>query len=54
MEIYINDKTFLIIISPKSIRFDLPIEVSKNLRHEIKFILSCNDSFAGYTIKKQY
>ena len=39
MEIYINDKKFVIIISPKSTRFDLPIEVNKNLSQHKSNIL---------------
>ena len=32
MGIYINDKKLAIITSPKTIRFDLPIEVNKSLK----------------------
>ena len=53
MGIYINDKKLLIIASPKSIRFALPIEVNKSLKHEIKFIISLNKLLAEYTIKSE-
>ena len=53
MGTYINNKTLLIIASPKSILFYLPIVVKKSLKHEIKFIISCNECLAEYTIKNK-
>ena len=51
MRIYINYKKLVIITSPKSIRFDFPIEVKKRLEHKIKFFISHNESLAAYLIK---
>ena len=38
------DEKKLVIISVKTIYFDLPIEVNKILEHEIKSIIMCNES----------
>ena len=52
MTIYINNYENLVIIkSPKTICVDLPIKINQNLKHEIEFIVSCNESLAKYTIK---
>lgn len=54
MDSYINDKNLEIIIksSPsKLICSDLPIDVSKSLKHEIESIVSHSESLAEY-IKK--
>ena len=37
--------------SPRTICFQLLIEVTKSLKYEIKFITSCKETLAEYTIK---
>ena len=53
MGIYINDRKVVVITSPKSIRFDLEIEVNKSLNHEIEFIISRNESLTEYKVKNK-
>ena len=54
MKIYIDDYNILVIVVlPKTIRVDLPIKVKKSLKHEIKFIINLNESFAEYAIKNE-
>ena len=54
MKIYIDDyKILVIVVLPKTIRVDLPIKVKKSLKHEIKFIINLNESFAEYAIKNE-
>ena len=59
MKIYIDNFKnlviiiIIIIISPKIICSDLPIKVNEILKHDIKFIISHNESFAEYTIRKK-
>ena len=50
MGIYINDKSLVIISSPISIRFDLPIKSKKGVKHENKFIIIHNKSLAECAI----
>ena len=49
MKNFFDDKK-LVIISPKTIFFDLPIEVNTSLKHEIKSIISRKESLPAYTI----
>ena len=37
--------------SPRTICFQLLIEVTKSLKYEIEFITSCKETLAEYTIK---
>ena len=53
MGIYISDKKLVIITSPKTNCYYLPIEVNKSLQHEIKFIMSHNESLAENVTKKE-
>ena len=49
--IYSNNKKLVIMTSPRTICFQLLIEVTKSLKYEIKFITSCKETLAEYTIK---
>lgn len=44
--VIINENKLLLIAESKAIRFDLPKDVGKNLRHEIDFILKHNEFLA--------
>ena len=44
MSIFFEGENLAIIISPKSIYFDLSIGVNKSLEYEIKFIVTHNES----------
>ena len=48
---YIDDKKFLIVTEPKTIHFDLPIEVKNCLKHEIKFFIKDNEFLAEQRMK---
>ena len=39
MEVYIDDKKLVITTEPKTICFDLPIEVNNSLKNEIKLTI---------------
>ena len=51
MRIYFNYKKLVIITSPKSIRFNLLVEVNKSLERKIKFFIRHNESLAAHIIK---
>ena len=54
MKIYIDEcKNLVIVVSPKTICVNLPIKISQNLEHDIKYIISCNESLAEYTMKNE-
>ena len=53
MRIYIDYINLVIIILPKTVSIDLPIKINKILKHDIKFIISRNESLAEYTIKNK-
>ena len=40
----------MIITEVKTICINLPIKINESLEHDIKFIISCNESLAKYTI----
>ena len=40
----------MIITEVKTICINLPIKINEILEHDIKFIVSCNESLAKYTI----
>ena len=47
MKIDIDDYENLVIIAtPRTV--DLPIKTSKSLKHDIKFVVSCNESLAEH------
>ena len=48
---YTGDKKLLLTTEPKTFHFDLPIDVRKNLKHEINFIIKHNECLAEHTIK---
>ena len=43
----------MIITEPKSIRIDLPVKINESLEHDIKFIVSLNESLTEYTMKSE-
>ena len=50
-KIFFDDKNH-VIISPKTIYFDLPIEFT-SLEHEIKSMIARNESLTEYTTKNE-
>ena len=54
MQIY-NDnyENLVIIVSPKTIRVNLPRKINQSLKHDIKFIVVCDEYLAEYTIKNK-
>ena len=48
MSVFFDNKKLLIITLPKSLHFNLPIEVNKILEHETKFTISHNESLGEY------
>ena len=52
MKSFFEDKK-LVIISSKTIRLNSLIEINKSIRHEIKSIISHNESLAEYEKKKK-
>ena len=52
MKSFFEDKK-LVIISSKTIRLNSLIEINKSIRHEIKSIISRNESLAEYEKKKK-
>ena len=46
MGVYTDDKRFLIIAEPKSIRYDVSIEVNNSVKDEINFIIKDNKCLA--------
>ena len=46
-----NYKNLMIVTSSKTICVNLLIKINQSLNHDIKFIISCNESLAEYTIK---
>ena len=54
MKIYVDEyKDLAIITSPNTIPVDLPIKINKSLKHDIKFIVSCNKSLVENKIRKR-
>ena len=51
-KIFFDDKNH-VIISPKTIYFDLPKEFTKSLEHEIKSMITRNESLTEYTTKNE-
>ena len=49
---FFDDKN-IFITSSINIPFDLSTKTIKSLRHETKFIISCNESLAKYIIKNE-
>ena len=52
MEEFIKDNKLVIIAEPKTIYFDLPVDVDNNLKYQIDFIIKYNEFLAEHTIKK--
>ena len=51
MKICNDDHENLVIIpSPKTIRVNLPIKINQSLKHNVKFIVRCNESSVEYTL----
>ena len=50
MGVHIDNNRLVIITEPKSVRIDLPININKSLEHDIKFMVSRNESLTEYTI----
>ena len=46
-----NYKNLMIVTSSKTICVNLLIKINQSLNHDIKFIISCNESLAEYTMK---
>ena len=51
MKIYYEN--LVIIVSPKTIRVNLPRKINQSLKHDIKFIVVCDEYLAEYTIKNK-
>ena len=51
MGVYNDGNKLVVITQPKSICIDLPIKITTSLEHGIEFIVSRNESLAGYAIK---
>ena len=51
MGVYICGSKLLIIIEPKTMRFDLATELNKKLKHEIEFIIKDNEMLLKQRIK---
>ena len=49
---YIENNKLVIVTEPKTIHFDLPKNVGKNLKREIGSITKHNEFSAEHTIKK--
>ena len=53
MGVYTDEKKLFIIAEPKTIHFDLPIEVSNSLlKHEVKFVIKYSHFLAEENNKK--
>ena len=53
MRICIHDGIIVMITSPKTIRVSTPIKINESPKRDFKFIISCNESLAEYTIKNK-
>ena len=53
MDVIIEDNKPVIITELNTIRFDLPKDVNKNLKHEIDFIIKHNEFLAKHRIKNK-
>ena len=54
MKNYVDEyKDLAIITSPNTIPVDLPIKINESLKHDIKFIVSCNKSLVENKIRKR-
>ena len=51
MRVIIKDSKLILLTERKFIHFDLPKDVSNNLKHEIDYIIKHNESLAETTIK---
>ena len=53
MRVYNYDNKLVIIMQPKSICINLSIKINISLEHDIKSIVSRNESLTEYTIKNE-
>ena len=53
MGAHIGDSKLVITTEPKTIHFDLPKDVDKNLKYEIDFIIKHNELLAEHSIKSK-
>ena len=45
---WVFDGKLLVVISPKGICFDLPIQINESVKHHIEFTVNCNKYLAEY------
>ena len=53
MGVFTDDNKLVIIVEPKTVPIDLPLNINERLENDIKFNVSCNESLAEYAIKNQ-
>ena len=53
MGVFTDDNKLVIIVEPKTVRIDLPLNIDERLENDIKFNVSRNESLAKYAIKNE-
>ena len=53
MGVFTDDNKLVIIVEPKTVPIDLPLNINERLENDIKFNVSRNESLAEYAIKNE-
>ena len=53
MGVFTDDNKLVIIVEPKTVPIDLPLNINERLENDIKFNVSRNQSLAEYAIKNE-